>query len=883
MAYLKQQLGSVTSIVRGKKVLDNLPDVVEGWNQTNTENIELPFLVGLGRFIGYLQERQDYIATIATNYIPYGAPVNMKDAIYDELNPDLRHLRHISDDEKNQNRPFNILLSYIAKSEGLSRENMNVGKGRIDGIDTCHDILFGYVQYGNTDNVEPHIFGLIPENSSSSDTALAEMRKINFSLPGGLVGRQAVFSIIENIIRNASKHGDTSSVKNLEFVFDVIDGAELKANKVVRIEDRITDSINRQTYRSSDDIDSLYLLSITDNLQYEGKVVENLREGLKEPFVDTEGKMTTSNKGIKEIRISAAWLRNDVEEENYTQYDNPQLKLKAPLVAVEITPEKHLRYIIGVAKNKYVAVIKDGMQPDDYPNFDVLHRSKNNDWCIMDKRQFLSDCKNSYSYVIVANQSIYNEIRPKYSNRIIIWNPENQITSCLHGLWGKIELWEKVEKKYLDEKNRVENNCLENMINDPDYNQCVEVMRNDASAVDIIKSKILSIIYQLFSGNNSEPSVPIYIWDDKTYDEQKNKDVFHLIKVFDSDQGQESAKYAYRKHHSNDKDFKAFYKDKATNGEYINIESVDAITGDNSSDRLVRREPLNEEWYYSHLRALQKRVAVFDERIFKYVHDVDEREFIVGSKSVSEVIDGLRNNSISVNEAMKKMNDRELYVSLKPRKTLNNLFDQGQLTKEMLCDKLFECSRFCQSQESFGNHLSAYYSGKQVDVFTIIKERDREYAIVGCVEFEWRDDNYHCLFNKIGRVYLSANGMMSIDVNEEFKNRYDYITIHQGILDKIYDEFGFKSHCEENDTKKCLTTKKIYEAFMKDAGRDVIQSGNQDYLPRFIIHSGRAKPSVEDMPQKLPFVQFAAIENAVKDCKYSLVQLLDYARYEESN
>ena len=35
------------------------------------------------------------------------------------------------------------------------------------------------------------------------------------------------------------------------------------------------------------------------------------------------------------------------------------------------------------------------------------------------------------------------------------------------------------------------------------------------------------------------------------------------------------------------------------------------------------------------------------------------------------------------------------------------------------------------------------------------------------------------------------------------------------------------------------------------------------------------------MPQKLPFVQYAALDHAVMDCKYSLVELLDYARYEE--
>ena len=37
------------------------------------------------------------------------------------------------------------------------------------------------------------------------------------------------------------------------------------------------------------------------------------------------------------------------------------------------------------------------------------------------------------------------------------------------------------------------------------------------------------------------------------------------------------------------------------------------------------------------------------------------------------------------------------------------------------------------------------------------------------------------------------------------------------------------------------------------------------------------------MPQEQPFVQFAAIDNAVKDCKCTLVELLISAYNENSN
>ena len=34
------------------------------------------------------------------------------------------------------------------------------------------------------------------------------------------------------------------------------------------------------------------------------------------------------------------------------------------------------------------------------------------------------------------------------------------------------------------------------------------------------------------------------------------------------------------------------------------------------------------------------------------------------------------------------------------------------------------------------------------------------------------------------------------------------------------------------------------------------------------------------MPQKQPFIQYASLDHAMSDCKYTLVELLDNARYE---
>ena len=207
MFYIKQRLESVGSIfnegtleklIRYRSI-DELKEKVDElkkqWNDQQYET-EMPFLVGLGRFINYLQERQDFIATVATNYIPYSTIINFKDAIYDELKPDLRAERHLGDESMKGRYPDNLLLQYIAKSEGFeSSDEIELLFHEFDGTGTPQNV---------------------PEN----------LRTFNIALPGGNLGRQAFFSIMENIIRNTAKH-DKSKVKGgkLKFQFERLEEA----------------------------------------------------------------------------------------------------------------------------------------------------------------------------------------------------------------------------------------------------------------------------------------------------------------------------------------------------------------------------------------------------------------------------------------------------------------------------------------------------------------------------------------------------------------------------------------------------------------------------------------------------------------------------------
>ena len=140
---------------------------------------------------------------------------------------------------------------------------------------------------------------------------------------------------------------------------------------------------------------------------------------------------------------------------------------------------------------------------------------------------------------------------------------------------------------------------------------------------------------------------------------------------------------------------------------------------------------------------------------------------------------------------------------------------------------------------------------------------------------------------------LIINGLIK-NKNNKYK-RFDLFSIHQGILDKLYEVFGIKDKPYEKE----LLTKEFFNTFSSSVADVEEKEGYENkeemieekdnlsteknkhyFLPGMSIHSGRSKPGSSDMPQQIPFIQYASIENAVLDCKYSLVELLDFARYE---
>lgn len=888
MSYLKQHLSSVETIVSDNVLAEMIPAVSD--SAEIQRNASLPFLVGMGHFLSYIQERQDFIATIATDYIPNFSSINFKDFVYDNINPDKRFERH-----KDANRqPDNILLGNIARSEGLGRIIRTTTKrsGQLSDIvlnfrDSNGQIFDGEPVVNNSN--------VIIDGRKDAFEALEAMRKLEVSLPGGVIGRQAIFSIVENIIRNTAKHGTRRNQGRLELTFDFYDkdlfekhsefvklkkeeapilkelidflkkekdGIALNNDKQTKYK-KIKEEYNRireklepwngnaaaiETshhwagkdkhnsllevlylfYSKSIDADDLYFVTITDNVNISESAVNKLREALTDRYIDDNSRMKEGNKGIKEIRISAAWLRGARNEEEYynsgDQIVEPQTGLKAPLVYVR----QHngcLQYIICLQKPRKVAVITH--EPLSEKAINLLKRRK---WRYYSPEDYKKERNKSYRFTLCEDGDLYNMIRPFSSSRVYVLDSN--------------EHWQKIKAGITEEDSKnLERYLYESLV-------------PEKSTIWIDDEKAKSAILSKTS-------------EDKEYAEEKEGDYYQVkdvdVRVIDGCHFH--VDYTFRKHHDTLEQFRSFME-KNPNG----CQFVESITGATSTDRLIRNEKYDFRWYYSQLNAMNKKVAIFDERIFSRIYGLEEADFTKGNEAD---LDDLKRRYCEQNKIISRSINR-----CKTFDELNKLIEEKKIPPIISENRKDVYTK---------DYIALTYYQKGICFFTLIKDFSEEcttnsFGIYGLI---FNGDNstmpqcnvdYACRCERVGTITWTGQTIeIKIDASSKkhLENQFDYISIHQGLLDKMYEAFDIK-YCKE---KKIQLTTTLLKTFGNKSY--VNHQWEAGFVPGLIVHSGRSKPSENDMPQMLPFIQYASIEHAVLDCKYSLIELLENARHEQ--
>ncbi|WP_455669761.1 hypothetical protein [Phocaeicola sp.] len=870
MAYLKQNLGSVIDIVKGNVIekivsnnhlntqlalwedyLNNEADIVvkDGRQNGGDENrymnqIELPFLVGIGHFISYMQERQDYIATVSTDYVPYFSSLNFKDDIYDVLNPDLRFLRHT---DRIGGRPDNILLSFIARSEGLQRPayaNILVHDGasirlknqmEFDSLKTScikrreNDIV---IKFRNFDGLNDAEFTPVTiecgdqsadvykrkydSHNQANEKDLNDMRSFNLSLPGGIAGRQAVFSIIENIIRNAAKHGswEKSQEKRLELTFDVYDCSE-EDSHFMNSENsetlQLKEYLRKHEYFGAKDSRDLYILTITDNIPIESKKLEQLEEAIKQDYVYDDCSMVNENKGIKEIKISASWLRNLTHEE-----DEPGM---APILNVRLA-NKCLQYIICVPKVKKYAIIC----PD--PELYIAEHLQSIYYYTKDS--FIKERNKSFEVIAILDDETNGKVYEEIKNEIIPVSPNHIVK-----------------------------------ISSDDLKAIHAELKNQSSH-KLLKTEIWQRIDDMYARMYGiGDKVMITIIDQKVADSAKVKGYNNETKRVECLAGENASgslpPFVYKTHLETEKNFYDFLRTYVINKENADLSFAEGISGGNSTDRLVRGVECDftTEWYYRHLNAMRKRIAIFDERLFSKTTNLTDSE-----------LGGVDNLII---EAIEKGAQET------PDKCLNaeevqELSKIGLDVEGCTYQSVYECVGDMVAENKFQyakSHLIAVNHYKNISIYNIIfNSAAQEFDIYGYTEMEPSADTIRFKVGNVGKILRKGD-----DIDIIFKEPgFDYLSIHQGLLDKIYHQWGIV------DSSKCKVTQAFYNKIMQK--KETVLFDGYQYLLGLIIHSGRAKPSIADMPQKQPFIQYASLDHAMSDCKYTLVELLDNARYE---
>lgn len=810
LSYLKIQLSNVGNI-KDNKLLSDLIDKNNSIKESvDWNNLELPFMVGLGHFISLLQERQDYIATIATDYIPCYTPVDFKEAIFDGLNPDYKWIRHKDDSEREKGRhPKNILLEYIARSEGLTRDE-SMGLGKLN------------FKYGCDIEDKEDSNGYKWESIDGDDPNKIDfMRGKQMALPGGMLGRQAIFSIIENIIRNAAKHEVRKiEQKDLNITLGIIDG-DMVVNKATKgLSNKILSELECKVH-----LGDYWFLSISYPASEAEELKETLQKKLRGPFMDEDFLLVDEDKGMKEIIISAAFLRrqsnlsdNNVKAivnlltktETNAQKDNVKIADNCKLIPSNGEPEfvyidsdkdgGEIRYVIPIRKVLPLMVCTEGMSDYDKNLFNA--KTDNCPWQVCDSYEtMISDSvTRGFEYYIVSNKEVYNKVRPYGTNRIIIWEErDDEMKEYWHG-----------EETQFHHLMRIVSAL---------HAHCSIHPNNEEEFIYIDDGKASS--YHPI-GNNSKIEEEMWTSNYGGINEEERKELQRLFDFHPAAKGKK-VKYFYRTHLETSTNFKGYIEKRIYESQdYFQNDFIEGISGGNSTDRLLRREPYTFTTYTNHFHAAQSRVAIIDERIFKDIHGID------GSLCVDN------ENNVTGNKAFRSL-------------------------------------QFMQ---------------KGIEIFAIIPIKDgKTFALVGCVMLKNKRGKriVGCKYCQLATLSFNENYELSINASIAFCKGYDYFAIHQGILDKLYEPFkkivtpeGGK---KTNKEYKLNVTKTLYNCFM-DSETIPCPGGKEDFLPNFIIHSGRGKCSKADMPQKLPFVSYAQMSHAINDCKYNLIQLFDYVRYE---
>ncbi|MBN1214476.1 MAG: hypothetical protein JXA99_03435 [Candidatus Lokiarchaeota archaeon] len=243
----------------------------------------------------YIQQRMDYVATISTEFPEWTYPV----WFVGDLMRRFYMQRH--------------LLNYIGQSEGLSAYEFQIKPEHTENLSNKNQREKIFIKIKRKGAQEY----IIPNNIRN----ISDLEDFQVAIPGGIIGQQAFYTVLENIIRNSAKHNwsnlndsEKGKIENLDITVEIDENTKRDCI-VFRIWDNASDIFKGIDGLSATDKKYLASQSLPDAIQVEQKKIEELplhqqiNKKLSESFIDREsGKLIRKNWGLAEIKISVGFL-----------------------------------------------------------------------------------------------------------------------------------------------------------------------------------------------------------------------------------------------------------------------------------------------------------------------------------------------------------------------------------------------------------------------------------------------------------------------------------------------------------------------------------------------------------------------------------------------
>jgi hypothetical protein len=186
--------------------------------------------------------------------------------------------------------------------------------------------------------------------------------------------------------------------------------------------------------------DRYTILSITNNMPNSEASVEKLVRGLAIPYIKPDATMEDSGKGLKEIRISASWLRRYQHDMDIPATEPPAVSIRALPYVDEKTDKvvggkKQIQYLICIPKPMYVAFVV----PDSKYDHDKYDKELMEVGCaLVPESEAMKRHLYDYDMVVFCTDNDENtrKLLPMLSSRYILYKEENiallsQMLECL--------------------------------------------------------------------------------------------------------------------------------------------------------------------------------------------------------------------------------------------------------------------------------------------------------------------------------------------------------------------------------------------------------------------------------------------------------------------